>query len=213
MSISAALYVNDDMTTMQLNNSVPKEDSGHDSLELFPQAIFFLTANLELIKTNKLGRKALDSHLVSLRNEKICFNSSESDLLVKAVAQRLLMFDVSHNTDGTCSECIILRNVDGNYRSYTLSRESFDNDTLILSIQNDVALSECRVRALASAFSLSQAELKILKMMVTGLKPKQIAYEAGVSLNTVRSHLRTLYAKMQVAGYDDALTLATRLLM
>ena len=50
-------------------------------------------------------------------------------------------------------------------------------------------------------------------MMVAGLKPKEIAYEIGISLNTVRSHLRTLYAKMQVRDYNEALTLAVRLLV
>ncbi len=209
MVISTALYVTDD-TVMHMHQQ--NCESKFDALQCFPQALFVLTKNLSVINTNKLGQKALRSHLVSLRDNKIYFNSSDSDALVKAVAKRLLMTDESSCTDGICSERIILRNVDGKYRSYTLSRESFENDNLILSIQNDLVLSDCRSRALATAFSLSPAELKILKLMVKGFKPKEIAYEGGVSLNTVRSHLRTLYAKMQVNGYDEALAYAIKLL-
>lgn len=210
MSISTALYVKDDVSAGEGQLTTT---SKFEALHCFPQALFFLTEDLKLISANKLGRKAMNSHLVRVVDKKLYFNSTESDALVQAVAQRLLMSDESSCNDGICSERIILRNVDGKYRSYTLSRESFDNSNLVLSIQNDLVLNDCRARALATAFSLSQAELKILKMMVNGLKPKQIAYEAGVSLNTVRSHLRTLYAKMQVNGYDEALTYAIKLLL
>jgi len=216
MSISTTLHVNEDLYGSNKKGAhlcQPNQLSSFEALNHFPQALFFLSGDLELISTNKLGRKALSSHLVSLRNNKICFNSSESDALVGAVAKRLSLINEESCLDGICSERIILRNIDGKYRSYTLSRESFDNSNFILNIQNDLVLNEGRSRALANAFSLSQAELKILKMMVKGLKPKEIAYEGGVSLNTVRSHLRTLYAKMQVNGYDEALTYAIKLLL
>jgi len=65
----------------------------------------------------------------------------------------------------------------------------------------------------ARAFGLSSSETKIVALMVAGKKPKEIAYDTGLSLNTVRTHLRTLYAKMQVRDYNEALTQAVRLLV
>ena len=69
-----------------------------------------------------------------------------------------------------------------------------------------------KINILAQAFSLSISESSILNLMVDGLKPKEIAYEKDISLFTVRSHLRTLYAKMDVRNYNDCLILAVRLL-
>lgn len=210
MSMSTALYVNDDMGAHACQQ---QGDWGVEALDYFPQALFFISSNFELLRVNKLGHKAIASHLVTIRGSKLHFNSPESDMLMRAVVQRLCLCDDKTYATGICSERIILRNIDGQYRSFTLSRQSFDNTNFILSIQNDLVINDDRTRALAHAFSLSQAELKILKMMVQGLKPKEIAFEIGVSLNTVRSHLRTLYAKMQVNGYDEALTYAIKLLL
>lgn len=210
MSVSTAFYVKND-TGAQICQQHQKVR--FDVLDHFPQAFFLLSQDLELINANKLGHKAIDSHLLRLRDKKLHFNSSESDALVKAVAQRLSLCEKEHFQNNVCSERIILRNGDGRCRSFTLSRESFETTNFILSIQNDLVINDGRTRALAHAFSLSQAELRILKMMVKGLRPKEIAFEVGVSLNTVRSHLRTLYAKMQVSGYDEALTYAIKLLL
>ncbi len=210
MSISTVFSINEDARSSVRALDVEEEI---DTFTHFPQALFCLKNDLTLVKSNVLGQRALDAQIISVRNGALRFHSTESNQLVTAVAQRLCLLDREACPDGVCSERLILRGVDGQFRSYTLSRESFDSEILILSIQNDLVLNDCRTRALANAFSLSPAESKILRMMVQGLKPKEIAYEAGVSLNTVRSHLRTLYAKMQVNGYDEALTQAIKLLI
>lgn len=47
----------------------------------------------------------------------------------------------------------------------------------------------------AGLFSLTQAELRVASGMAAGLSPQEIAADAGVSNETVRTHLRALFAK------------------
>ncbi len=183
------------------------------SLQFFPQAIFHLDRKLRILYSNTLAEKALDSHLVSMKhNGQIHFNSINEDKKIAAVANRLSMCDDKTHPDGMCTERVIFRSMDGHYRTLILCRESLLNSNFLLSIKSDLVINDANIRALGAAFLLSSAEQRILRMMVVGLKPKEIAYEIGISLNTVRSHLRTLYAKMQVSGYDDALSLGIQLL-
>ncbi|MER6127734.1 helix-turn-helix transcriptional regulator [Streptomyces sp. NPDC001795] len=47
---------------------------------------------------------------------------------------------------------------------------------------------------------LSPSELKILRYLPTNLSRPQIASELSVSVNTVNTHVRNIYAKLQARG-------------
>lgn len=63
-------------------------------------------------------------------------------------------------------------------------------------------------RGPALAESLSQRETEILRMLALALPNKKIARSLGVSLDTVKWHLRNIYRKMEVGGRDDAVARA-----
>lgn len=206
MSVNTALSVNDTI-------KIPVTSGKLSAFQHFPLPIFLFTKKLELIETNHQGEKALDNHWVGVSANKLHFNSRENNEYVKRVIDRLDSLQNDDSGDQIGSERFVLRNIDNVCRAYTLSRESRYTDNLVLTIQGDITCSDAKIEILARAFGLSMSESRIVKMMVKGMKPKEIAYEAGISLNTVRSHLRTLYAKMQVRDYNDALTQAVRLLV
>ena len=54
------------------------------------------------------------------------------------------------------------------------------------------------------AVLLSLQEQKVLLLLSQGFMYKQIAAELGISLNTVRKHLRSIYAKLGVHSRTDA---------
>lgn len=196
-----------------LNNYKHEPSKRLASLMHFPQPILLLDRDLTLIEANSQGEAALAKHWVGLSQGKIHFNSRVHNKQVAGMIESLYFARDTIDSRDMPSKRFILRNVDMEFRAYTMSIESPDSDYIFLLIQGDLNCSDSKLKCLAGAFSLSCSETKILKLMVDGLKPKAIAYEAGISLNTVRSHLRTLYAKMQVSDYNEALTTTIKLLI
>jgi len=179
----------------------------------FPQPIFLLAKDMTLIEANYYGRAALDKLWVGLSHGKLHFNNRGHNTQINSIIDCLFEARELSCSNEMPSKRFILRNIDLEFRAYTLTLESEDSDNLILAIQADINCSDAKLRCLANAFSLSHSETKIVKLMIDGLKPKEIAHEVELSLNTVRSHLRTLYAKMQVNDYNEALTATIKLLV
>ena len=59
--------------------------------------------------------------------------------------------------------------------------------------------------------ALSESELRVLRYLPTNLRAPEIAAELFVSLNTIRTHLRNLYAKLGVHSRADAVNRAREL--
>lgn len=57
---------------------------------------------------------------------------------------------------------------------------------------------------------LTTRERQVLRALVDGMSYKQVADHLGVSVNTVRSHVRTLYRKLQVQNVAEAVSRAVR---
>jgi LuxR family maltose regulon positive regulatory protein len=58
---------------------------------------------------------------------------------------------------------------------------------------------------------LSDAELRVVRHLPSNLKATEIASELCVSPNTVRTHLRHIYAKLDAHTRSEAVTRARRL--
>jgi len=181
--------------------------SGMGLFNGFPQPVFLLNRDMYLVEKNIEGQFAIDRHLIGVIAGRLHFNNNKNTQYVKHLIELMM------SSKGNLVERFILPCVDGVYRAYTLTRHNSVEADLLLSIQDDVVSDERRIAPLARAFSLTPSETKVLSSMVMGNKPKEIAYELSVSLCTVRSHLRTLYAKMNVRNYNDALKEAIRLLL
>ena len=58
---------------------------------------------------------------------------------------------------------------------------------------------------------LSDAELRVVRYLPSNLKASEIAAELFVSTNTVRTHLRHIYAKLDAHGRAEAVARARQL--
>ena len=58
---------------------------------------------------------------------------------------------------------------------------------------------------------LSECEIRVLRYLPTNLRWPEIAAELFVSLNTIRTHLRNMYAKLGVHSRTDAVKRAREL--
>jgi LuxR family maltose regulon positive regulatory protein len=58
---------------------------------------------------------------------------------------------------------------------------------------------------------LTDRELDVLRLMAEGLKYEEIAGRLFISVNTVRSHVKVIYGKLQVKNRTQAIERARRL--
>jgi DNA-binding NarL/FixJ family response regulator len=64
--------------------------------------------------------------------------------------------------------------------------------------------------ATPSRLTLTEREQEVLRGLVQGLAYKQVAEHLGVSIDTVRAHVRTVYRKLQVHSVAEAVSRAIR---
>ncbi len=69
-------------------------------------------------------------------------------------------------------------------------------------------LAQLRSDRRADAPTISSRELSVLELLATGASYAEIAQMLGVALNTVRTHVRSLYEKMGVENRAEAVNLA-----
>jgi LuxR family maltose regulon positive regulatory protein len=58
---------------------------------------------------------------------------------------------------------------------------------------------------------LSERELEVLRLLTTHLSSTEIADELVISVNTVRSHIKSIYSKLNVHSRMDAVQRAKEL--
>jgi DNA-binding CsgD family transcriptional regulator len=63
--------------------------------------------------------------------------------------------------------------------------------------------------AIAAAFDLSPAEVRVLERLIVGRTPAEIADDLGSALPTVRTHLSNIFSKTGTARQADVIRLAT----
>lgn len=57
-----------------------------------------------------------------------------------------------------------------------------------------------------NAYGLSRSEFRVCILLAAGLRPKTIANELGLSIATVRTHLRNIYAKTDMPGQVEVIS-------
>ena len=81
--------------------------------------------------------------------------------------------------------------------------------TLLELVRNP--LPRARGEAAApSRMDLTEREQEVLRALVQGLAYKQIASALGIAIDTVRSHVKSIYRKLQVHGVAEAVGRAIR---
>lgn len=61
-----------------------------------------------------------------------------------------------------------------------------------------------------SRYGLSEREAEVLRALVSGKGYKEIAYDLHISVDTVRTHIRKVYGKLQVHSAPEAVARAIR---
>lgn len=80
----------------------------------------------------------------------------------------------------------------------------------VLTLLREQTPAEPSGPAPAARFALTAREQAVLRCLVQGMAYKQAADDLGVSLDTVRSHVRHVYGKLQVHSVAQAVSRAIR---
>jgi LuxR family transcriptional regulator, maltose regulon positive regulatory protein len=83
--------------------------------------------------------------------------------------------------------------------------------TDILDVLHGSSLAAKEKSSLPPAEELSPGELRVLRYLPTNLSRLEIAGELSVSVNTVNTHVRNIYAKLQVGDRSSAVQRAREL--
>jgi DNA-binding NarL/FixJ family response regulator len=81
---------------------------------------------------------------------------------------------------------------------------------LALTGTSRVALSEARVESATDDAGLTARELDVLRCLAPGLRNDAIARELGVTRNTVKYHLESIYSKLRVGNRMEAMRWAVK---
>ena len=74
----------------------------------------------------------------------------------------------------------------------------------ILDVMRGSSISPGHESSLAEIQPLSPSELRVLRYLPTNLSRPEIASELSVSVNTVNTHIRSIYAKLQAQDRSSA---------
>ena len=191
------------ITTQQQNT-----DNSPDWFEYDPGCRWVVDQNCSLLAANQSARNAIEGNkIIANHNGKLNFGNEENNRKTQSVIYEIL------NQGKTCRKHLVLRALDGHWRSFTFTYiKSNLKRQVIIAMKDFTHPNSNEIYSLARAFDLTPTEAQVLEAMMDIDQPKVIAVEMGISIYTVRSHLRTIYAKMGARGHIAALKILINLL-
>jgi len=160
-----------------------------------------------------------------------CLENHSIDMLLLDIelpmAVDLVRFVTSHSNKAysilvcrTASEPGILMGISAGASAYILTGEL---DRLVEEIERTTGGSALNFRVARrmiknltkppepeSSFTLTGKEFMALSLISKGLSHAEMAQVAGISVNTIRTHLRNLFRKLDVHSKPEAINLATK---
>lgn len=169
---------------------VAEADDGFQALELFAQ-----------LKP--------DVTLMDIRMPRMDGIETLKQLLARWPEARVIMLTTSDLDDD------IERAVEAGASGYLLKK--ITRDELVSAIRQvqggDICIPKVVAQRLAAnkmAPRLSEREREVLAMLPRGLTNPDIAKALGISLSTAKTHLRTIFSKLDVADRSEAITVAAQ---
>jgi DNA-binding CsgD family transcriptional regulator len=100
------------------------------------------------------------------------------------------------------SFCLLCADGDGHLLFHARRLEA-DARAIGLIVQHTGSRFEARYATFQRAFGLTDAEYQVVLMLVEGHTAETVAERSGVSVGTVRSHIRSVYAKLHVSSREQ----------
>lgn len=174
--------------------------------ELDPQARLVLDDELKLHRANRAGQRLLDAGMTAPHlGHRLRFAEPGSNRLFQKQAASAL----------SCEEqvaALILPFGVSRWVAVTMLKTMVDGAWMLLVTMDDISSRTLIDASIAGAmFGLSPSELPVFQGIADAVCPKDISRVLDISVNTVRAHLRSIYAKLNVSGASQAQRIALSL--
>jgi DNA-binding CsgD family transcriptional regulator/PAS domain-containing protein len=176
------------------------------ALHLLPQPVLVVERDARLLYANTAGEQLLrDRDVLKVVSGRLrAVHRDDAAVLARALSP------VPRAVDGAAS--LMLRRIGGgrpvDLRVVPLRRSNRAEWSGRIALLAEVPPPLRGLEALAAAFRLSPAETRLWAALTAGRRVIDVAEESGVSVNTVRVQLRTLFEKTGVHRQADLLRLA-----
>ena len=167
---------------------------------LDPSPLFIVDDAGRMVLCNPAASEALtEGQLVASGNRKLSFGSADCDSAFLA-AVRAAAGTSAHSF-------LVLRQRHGGWVGARL-HGVITQPLVIVALRSELAPTRQAMAAIGTAFRLTASEIEVLYCLLNGNCPKTVAINLSISEHTVRAHLRSLYAKMNVRGLNAVIRLS-----
>jgi DNA-binding CsgD family transcriptional regulator len=83
-----------------------------------------------------------------------------------------------------------------------------DSEAAVVMLIDPPPIAGGTLIALQRLFGLTPAEARVLALLLDDCRPSEIAAELGISITTVRTHLKSLFAKTETRRQSELIALA-----
>lgn len=171
-----------------------------------PKAKFILTCFGDVLNANIEASKLLrDGVLSRLPEGKLSYGSTKIN---NSVMEILEQFRLSRTS---CMK--LLKRYEDEWIALEFSSTDFNvNKEILLTIYPRNFCREDSIVALSKAFGFTVTEAEVVRHISMAYCPKEISAKMDISTNTVRAHLRSIYSKTGMRGYNRTLRLILQLI-
>ena len=166
-----------------------------------PTAAIILETNGNIIAANSLAEDAFHAS-----TDKVLSQLSLSDALKEDIedwalsrADRYLLLQHEMG-DGDKISLLAARTTLPDSESN--ANQDRQRDYILLSSTN-IVLSSAAKSAIVETFCLSKSEMNVAELMVQGLTPTRVAERRGLSINTIRTQIKSLLRKLDARNASD----------
>lgn len=163
--------------------------------QLLPTLI--VTPDLALIWANDAARQLLDERDdIQLNGESLSLGDAKRTEALRSFLAQLGAAPTAFAHP---------RRIDDSYFIIRAERLAGANDpqVIVLCLQNSTASDRYVWADFGSVFALTRSEVIVIKQLVSGNGADQIACALGVSVETVRTHIKRIYAKVSVSNREQ----------
>jgi DNA-binding CsgD family transcriptional regulator len=172
--------------------------------DLDDRPCFLLARSGRLLDCNAAAERQIKAGVVRMDGDRLSFGDRRVDMTFLVAVE-------GFSPDRTGGTELVLPGADGVWLRCGLHPAPETDDAIFVSIRAAASVSESVIASVADAAALTAAQARVLRLLAEGSVPKEIGRKLNVSTATVRTHLRTIFRKLDVRGIAGALRLVSQL--